>query len=326
VSAAAPTPARKAAAAAIPPALPAKTPMPAPQDVAPSLFAATAAWARREWMMLGGGLAGGIALGSIVWLVAAMQAPPDITVADAAEPSAAAEPQETQAPTPMPEIQEAPAEALPEVAPVVEEKESDAGTVEVAAPVETPPGEAEEAAKPPAEVEPGDEAVPGEPAKNAVAPALKLEPIAPSGEGTSNSAAASGPEAATPSAGNDAAEESVPDDPKVVDDEGPDETSQGEAAAVSREEIEKRLGLSLARVEFVEVPLAQFTVFVADIAGVTVTIDDAALAKAGKTRRMPLTVKLDDTTAGDALRAALERGGLVYTIDEGRIVVSVAAQ
>jgi hypothetical protein len=50
-------------------------------------------------------------------------------------------------------------------------------------------------------------------------------------------------------------------------------------------------------------------------------LDEAALAKAGMSRRTKLSLKLQDATAGELLRAAAERAGLACTVSDGRIVI-----
>ena len=94
-------PAKKVAAAAIPPALPrqpasppataAATSNPAPATAAAAavsaaagrrFFAMAAARAKRDWILLSGGLLGGVVLGVAIWLVVAVQTPAPI-VADA---------------------------------------------------------------------------------------------------------------------------------------------------------------------------------------------------------------------------------------------------
>jgi hypothetical protein len=87
-------------------------------------------------------------------------------------------------------------------------------------------------------------------------------------------------------------------------------------------EIEKRLTLPLQRVEFAAVPLAQFAAFVGDVSGVPVVLDDTALAHVGKNRKTPVSIKLSGTTAAAALRAASQHAGLIYTIEDGRILIS----
>jgi hypothetical protein len=92
--------------------------------------------------------------------------------------------------------------------------------------------------------------------------------------------------------------------------------------ALTAAEIEKRLTLPLERVEFTNVPLAQFAAFVGDVSGVPVVLDETPLAHAGKNRKTPVSIKLNGTTAAAALRAASQQAGLIYTIEDGRILIS----
>ncbi len=118
----------------------------------------------------------------------------------------------------------------------------------------------------------------------------------------------------------------MPLDGENADAEIPAAESPGKPSPLSRDEINERLSISLAQVEFAGVPLAQFAAFIADVSGVPVTLDEAALTKAGKGRRTPITVKLTETTAGEALRAAVKRAGLSVAIRDGRIVVTRAGE
>jgi hypothetical protein len=164
------------------------------------------------------------------------------------------------------------------------------------------------------------------------APALKLEPVAPSAS-TSEPAAAESPAAgedvtgtaaaAEPSAG--AADVSNPDMSADAGDSHELNIREPAAAVkLNAAEIEKRLTVPLERVEFARVPLAQFAAFIGDVSGVPVVLDDAALVHVGKTRKTPIDVKLSGTTAAAALRAVSQHAGLSYSIEDGRILITAA--
>jgi hypothetical protein len=91
---------------------------------------------------------------------------------------------------------------------------------------------------------------------------------------------------------------------------------------LSAEEIDERLGGMLPNVKFVKVSLAQFVTFIGDFAGIAISIDDDALATLGKQRQSPVTVKLTDTTAAEALRAAITPLGLTSVARGGRLLVT----
>jgi len=80
---------------------------------------------------------------------------------------------------------------------------------------------------------------------------------------------------------------------------------------------------SLPSVQFTKVPLVQFTDFIAELTELPITLDGDALADVGRSRQTPVTVKLYNTTAADALRAALKSLGLACSVrDDGQIVIT----
>jgi hypothetical protein len=100
------------------------------------------------------------------------------------------------------------------------------------------------------------------------------------------------------------------------------EQSPGEPIPLPVTEIEHRLGVPLARVDFSSVPLGHLAGFVSDVSGARVVIDETSLAKVGKSRKTPVTVKLTGGTALAILQAATEQAGLEYRIEPGRITLS----
>lgn len=316
---------RKVAAAAIPPALPPRSP-PVFADAAPTLFAMAVARAQRDWILLSSGLLGGVALGAAVWLVVAMQSPApvvaDAPLGDASSVEQAPEPTEGPGAKNSQSLgppAEAPRQAASAATAAMQvSTESAAATSTRAAPeAADPPSPA------PAAAEQAPDAQPRKPG-----PSLKLEPIrsplklAGGAAGPADSDAHLTPESAS-SPGTSA--EPVPLDGEPADAAGIRDAAL-EPSPLKREEIDERLSISLAQVEFTDVSLAQFAAFIADVASVPVRLDEAALAKSGKGGRTPITVKLSDTTPGEALRAAVERIGLSVTLGDGQIVVTAAKQ
>ncbi len=340
----APTPTK--AAASVPPALPPRpTAQPAPfaesavasnamVAAAPTSRAAaagaiwTAALARvkQDWLLLSGGLGGGVLLGTAIWFAVGSQAPPVQVVADATPRSAAtplagniAEPSDPAAP-PKTE-QSAPAA----VEPTATEPRSSSAPPLVVEPNEEPTAEKPAAsasvssddpeqpvAEPTAVARPVD-------AKAPSGPAIKLDPVP-----------ATKPDAADADSEPDPRSAADGDAPAEADPMPRDATlANRESAGLSRRllspaEIDARLSRMLTTVDFTKVPLAQFAQFIGDFTGLSVVIDQAALEKVGKSRRTPLTVKLADVSASDALRKAVTPLGLSCAVREGNIVITAA--
>jgi len=192
------------------------------------------------------------------------------------------------------------AAAKPEITPTADVPAAEA-------PVEAPPAAASLAAPSPAKPDAERE--------------LKLDPVAPQPAAATDSAAAGdslGEAAAdeTPlgnSASAPAADENLP---AVV------EASPGDPAPLPVAEIQRRLGVGISRVDFSGVPLGHLAAFVSDVSGARVVLDETSLAKSGKSRKTPVTVKLSGGTAIAILEAAAEQAGLDYKIEPGRITLS----
>jgi hypothetical protein len=58
---------------------------------------------------------------------------------------------------------------------------------------------------------------------------------------------------------------------------------------------------------------------------VPMVIDTQSLAAAGKSAKMRITVKLDDATVEEALKTALDKPGLAFHIEPGRLVITPRA-
>ncbi len=147
---------------------------------------------------------------------------------------------------------------------------------------------------------------------------MKLEPVAPTAaavEGDAEPPRSTVASEPVEQGGNDAAELGEPD--ALLEN-----TGAGEVTPLASDEIERRLQVALPQVAFSNVPLARFVGFIADVTGVPVVIDDAALARAGKTRRTPVNAKLSGTTAGELLSSTLNQAGLRSTIADGQIVIA----
>lgn len=336
-------PPAKKAAAAIPPALPRRA-APAESSAAtgaqaapvsssataptteavpaPSWLSAVTVRMKRDWLLLGGGLLGGIVLGVAVWLVVAAGSPAPETAADSTsvdqspvDPSSP-EPAAGQAEAPAPDRSPAPTVKTP---PPIEPAPPETTRLAQASnpPVPTREDTADAAAEPPAEDDTANEAAPDAAGKES-GPALKLEPVRSAGivVGAETNGNGSLLTTTAPSA----AEAPAVDQPQEPDDEVADAPPPDERASLSRDQIDERLQTALAEVEFADVQLAGFAAFITDVTGVTVVLDEAALGAAG--RRTPISVKLAKTTAGEALRAAVQRVGLTYVVDDGRIVIT----
>jgi hypothetical protein len=102
------------------------------------------------------------------------------------------------------------------------------------------------------------------------------------------------------------------------------ESPGAERPALTAAEVEERMSRALPAAQFTKVPLFKFIEFVAELTGLPIQLDEPALKRAGKSRQSAVTVKLNETTAGDALRAALSDLGLVTTLRSGVVIVTVA--
>jgi hypothetical protein len=319
----------KAAATAVPPALPPR-PVPAtgsapavpvPDLATPSPFAAATAWAKRDWMIPAGSLLGGAALGTVAWAVLTWQSPEPVIIA--------------QGPASTPPLAQAPEAVAPTPAPATAQPAQSMGPAKLAqrevgiATAPAPDSNAEPQEETAAVAEDGPPQAAASVAKatqaaapSKPAPALKLEPIPfarPPLE----------PAPPVPVAVPSAAEEPLPAEVSpegAAADEG-DGESRAKPTPLAAEQIEERLSVSLSKVEFAGVTIAQFATFISDIIGVPVTLDEAALAKGAFDRKTPISVKLSETTADEVLRTALEGAGLGYVIgDNGRIVVTTQSR
>ncbi len=173
----------------------------------------------------------------------------------------------------------------------------------------------------PAPVTSNSELAPAESPK----PALRLDPAAaptmspssldPLVESILGPATASDSDASTGDA------DALADEP--LDNPPPDEPA---AAALSQDDVDSAMAVELSEVKFVGVTLAKFVEFVGDVTALKISVDDAALARHGKRRTMPLSVHLRDTTAADALAAALSPLGLTYELRGNRVFVTVPGQ
>ena len=296
-------------------------------------------WARQEWRFLTGGVGTGIALGGTVWLVLAMQAPSAPLVADLASD---AQPPVTTAPASAPLATAAPlaAEALVVPTAAVEDANSNkelpesitdklavepldpiASTAPIAtaaldkpAPLDKP----ETAQTPQVKVPPAATHEKTPPVASAPRPTIKLEPV------PATSPAATLPAEAASILDTDAADASS-ETPAVV--RTPAAESPGaERPALTAADVDERLSRALPAAQFNKVPLFQFVEFVAEFTTLPIQLDEPALKRAGKSRQSAVTIKVNETTAGDALRAALSELGLVTTLRSGTLVVTVAPE
>lgn len=90
-------------------------------------------------------------------------------------------------------------------------------------------------------------------------------------------------------------------------------------------DVQARLADPLPSVNFQRVALADFCDLIAQMTGVPITLDIDALAAAGIRASDPLSVRMNDTTVGDALAAALAERQLVYVVLGQHIVVGLSA-
>jgi hypothetical protein len=306
-------------------------------------FSAIAAHARREWKLLSGALASGIALGGAIWLVVAMQATTVEPLADADRASSALSDASQSRPSDTPPT--APAAALPdqsadEVSAVAADDRASEVEEPTAAAAELDELAVEQAGAAVAEEAP-QVALPT-PASGTASPAnpvppratIKLEPVTP-GKTAATGAVNSEVGAATANTLSTAPQALAPSDPGATSDPAasPDPVaadvgeSQGSPVTLlTADQIEGRLAQPLAKIEFSKTPLPKFLDFIGDLAGVRVRMDEAALAHMKSGAAKPVSLQMADTTAGDALRAAAAKLGLAYVIRDGQIVVTRARE
>jgi hypothetical protein len=171
------------------------------------------------------------------------------------------------------------------------------------------PGEKATPPLPDPSAEPAEPMPPSEPAK------------APPTEGEQNDGAPAAKSQAPSAADPPQEPETVP--PMDPADPSPDEPPTDELeGSASREAIERRLAEPLSGVRFDNQKLSQFAAFISQMAAVAVVFDEPALARLGKGPKTQIDLRLRDTTAGDALRAALSPHGLTYEIREGQLVIT----
>ncbi len=77
--------------------------------------------------------------------------------------------------------------------------------------------------------------------------------------------------------------------------------------------------------EFTSVPVGQYVVFLSEFSTVPMVIDAESLVEGGKSAKTRISVKLDDATVEDALKAALDKPGLAFHIEPGRLVITARA-
>ena len=292
--------------------------------------APTTSWAgavdrvKADWPMLAGGLASGLLVGAVLWwaLVPASGPATDVAAIETIEADDATV-ETVVAKAAPPPAESAPTETTPDESDKVTAPAAEAETVAKEAEAESTV--AQESPPAPTEALPDPVTAPAQPAADAAAPqpGIKLDPAAtpappapekePAGPDAEPSAADDGPNpeasAATPAPATSG--------------------SPGDAGAVHRlsaAEVDQRLAIELPKVKFRKVPLAQFVDFIGELAALPIAIDDEGLARAGHKRSVAVTVELSDTTARDALRAAVKPLGLTCIVRGGRLIVTSPAK
>jgi hypothetical protein len=102
-----------------------------------------------------------------------------------------------------------------------------------------------------------------------------------------------------------------------------EEPAEGEPFdPVKQAQLMSHMQDKLPALEFTGVPLVQFVAFLTEFSTVPMTIDSASLTEIGKSAKTRISVKLDDATVEQALKAALEKPGLAFHIKPGRLVIT----
>lgn len=345
-----PLPTLAASAAAVPPPVPAAVAIGSIDSnsvdgtsLTATRWTALTNWARQEWKFLTAGVGAGIALGGSVWLVLAMQAPsapvvagftnnssPPVAKAPESSPQAAAATLAGEAPAvPVTAVEKASASKDLPTEPTDKRGGKPQNPIATTAPIATAPldkpapvDKPKTTGLPQAEAQPiaTDEKTP--PVASTPRPTIKLEPVP-----AASAAATQTPEVASTidrSIIDTGAADESHDTPAVV--RTPATESPGaERSALTAAEVDERLSRALPAAQFTKVPLFKFIEFVAELTGLPIQLDEPALKRAGKSRQSAVTIKLNETTAGDALRAALSDLGLVTTLRSGVVIVTVAS-
>ena len=293
-------------------------------------------WLRGDGLVWAGGLSAGVVVGAVTWFVMTSFAssppvatetskPLQIAQADAksaVENSAPAPAAESAAGTLGPE----PVAGSPPPIPIaaaakLAEKLTAPAAVESPHAAEAPPSEnpleaASSTTNAPAPAEPNAPIAER-------APSLKLDPAAaPTDTLTPDDAVVDTPIGPASSAEPSAADAA---DPSADVDQPTGRPAEDDGGAMTQEDVDSALAVRLSEVKFVAAPLAQFVEFIADTSALAISVDDVALAKVGKKRTMPLSVHLSDTTAREALEAAIAPLGLVCELRGNRLFVTVPA-
>jgi hypothetical protein len=295
-------------------------------------------WARQERKLLASGLGAGIALGGGVWLILALSSPgvptvdelavdnPSI-VADASQAAPQSALPASDVPVATAPLERAPLDRAPSIAtsevphgvadPIAGEK-PDASSIAPHAPAPTANEPQTTApAVPPAAA---DEKTP--PVASAPRPTIKLEP-APA-DATAASTESNRPAEPDRESMVDSASADDPPETAAAVRTPADDSPGDEQPAITAAEVDERLSRALPAAQFTKVPLFQFVEFVAEFTSLPIQLDEPALKRVGKSRQTAVTVKLDQTTAGDALRTALSELGLVTSLREGVMLITAA--
>jgi hypothetical protein len=292
-------------------------------------------WLRGDGLVWAGGLSAGVVVGAVTWFVMTSFASNPPVATEASKPlqiaQADARPAlENSAPAPAAEsaagtLGPVPVAGSPPPIPAAAEKQAEKLTAPAA--VESPHvAEAPPSEKPlEAASSTSDAPAPAEPNAPIAerAPSLKLDPAAtPTDTLTPDDAVVD-----TPIGPASAAEPSAADaaDPSADVDQPTGRPAEDDGGAMTQEDVDSALAVRLSEVKFVAAPLAQFVEFIADTSALAISVDDVALAKVGKKRTMPLSVHLSDTTAREALEAAIAPLGLVCELRGNRLFVTVPA-
>ena len=91
---------------------------------------------------------------------------------------------------------------------------------------------------------------------------------------------------------------------------------------VKQAQLMTHLHDKLPAFEFTTVPLGQFVAFLSLASTVPMVIDTQSLVEAGKSDKMRISVKLDGATVEESLKAALDKPGLTFHVEPGRVVIT----
>ncbi len=90
-------------------------------------------------------------------------------------------------------------------------------------------------------------------------------------------------------------------------------------------DVQSRLADVIPRIEFRDMPFARAIGLAASLSGLPITIDPEAMIRLGVSLRDPISVRLSGATVEEALQEIVAKRGMVFTAEDGQILVTAPA-